>query len=142
MKACQALVIEDDRELGELIVEVLTMELDCDVKLIQNGAQALAWLSSDLGQVHVPTLVVLDVHLPGASGLEILDLLRSTDEYRNACIVMSSSDSILLDRAREKADLLVLKPVAYSHFVEICRWFRTSVDIGIDCRETVKSVRL
>lgn len=142
MKSCQVLVIEDDRELGELIVEVLAMELDCDIKLIQDGSQALAWLNSDLGRVHVPTLIILDIHLPGASGLEILDLLRSTDDYRNSCIVMSSSDSILLDRARGKADLLVLKPVAYTHFVEICRWFRTSMDIGIDCRETAESVKL
>ena len=44
MKACQILVVEDDSEIGELIVEAFSMGLDCDVKLITNGSSALEWL--------------------------------------------------------------------------------------------------
>ena len=40
LKACQIIVVEDDTEIGELILEAFSMELDCDVKLIANGASA------------------------------------------------------------------------------------------------------
>lgn len=117
-------VVEDDPELGELIVEALSGELDCCIRLFANGSNALDWLASDLAGARVPELLFLDIHLPGVSGLEILDFVKSEPRYANTRIVMSSSDSVLLDRARGKADWLLLKPAAYSHFIEICRWYR------------------
>ncbi len=124
LKACQIIVVEDDTEIGELILEAFSMELDCDVKLIANGASALDWLKSDQCEMSVPTLIMLDIHLPGASGLDILNYVKSQQRFKNTRVVMSSSDSILLQQAREKADLVMLKPVGYSHFLEITRWFR------------------
>lgn len=135
MKSCQVIVVEDDHELGELIVEVFSMELDCDVRLFTDGRSAMAWLQSDLCAARIPMLLVLDIHLPGVSGLEILGFLRSEERFDKTCIVMASADSIALSRTRGKADWQLLKPVSYSHFIEISRWFQSAMDLDIHCRE-------
>lgn len=141
MKACQILVVEDDPEIGELILEAFSMELDCDVKLIADGSSALAWLASDQYRLDVATLIMLDIHLPGASGLDILDYVKSHERFRNARVVMQSSDSVLLERARGKADLLLLKAFAYSHFLDITQWYRRRVEQGDDCQDTPRFAR-
>lgn len=128
-------VLEDDPELGELIVEALSGELGCGVRLFANGSDALDWLASDLAGARVPELLILDIHVPGASGLEILEYVKSEARFANTRIVMSSSDSVLLDKARGKADWLLLKPAAYSHFIEICRWFRGA---AVKCDDHVR----
>ncbi len=140
MKACQVLVVEDEPELGELIVEVFSLELHCDVQWIANGALALEWLKTNRCDASVPILISLDGHLPGASGLNILDYLRSQERYKNARVVISSSDSLLLEQAREKADLLLLKPVAYSHFLEVTRWFRKVISQNGKARDVACDV--
>jgi DNA-binding response OmpR family regulator len=141
MKPYQILVVEDDPEIGELIVEAFSMELDCDVQLIANGASALNWLKGDGCETNVPTLITLDIHLPGVSGLEILNYVKSQERFKNTRIVMSSSDSILLERARGKADMVVLKPVAYTHFLEIIRWLRKVNEQWTDSRGGVRESR-
>ena len=128
MKTCQILVVEDDPEVGELIVEALSMELDCDVKLIADGSIALEWLKSDQYRLNVVTLIILDIHLPGVSGLDILEYVKSHERFQNARVVMQSSDSDLLEHARGKADLVLPKAVAYTHFLDITRWYRRGVE--------------
>jgi DNA-binding response OmpR family regulator len=126
MMRCLVVVIEDDRELGELVTEALAMELDCDLHLLLDGTEAMRWLSAETGE-NVPGLIILDMHLPGVSGLQILDYIRSQTRFDNTRVVVTTADSMLLEKARNKADWLLLKPVAYSHFAEISRWFRGQI---------------
>ncbi len=126
MTNCQVAVIEDDRELGELVIEALGMELDCELHLILDGTQAMQWLSGDLAPEDVPDLIILDMHLPGVSGLQILEYLRSQDRFDKTKVVITTADSMLLEKARGLADWLLLKPVAFSHFAEISRWFKST----------------
>lgn len=130
MSGCRVVVIEDDRELGELVLEALAMELDCDLQLIVDGRQALDWLAGDHARESPPGLVVLDMHLPNVSGLEILGYIRSKAHFKNTRVVVTTADSMLLERARDMADWLLLKPVAYSHFAEISRWYNAHLESG------------
>lgn len=65
------LIIDDDVELCELVGEYLTRE-GFEVEAVHNGDKGLERAIS--GQ---PTLVVLDIMLPGMTGLEVLRRLRS-----------------------------------------------------------------
>lgn len=127
MKRCQVVVVEDDRELGELVIEALAMELDCDLHLLMDGTEAMRWFSEESGN-EVPGLIILDMHLPGISGLQILDYVRSQPRFNTTRVVVTTADSMLLEKARHKADWLLLKPVAYSHFAEISRWFSAQTE--------------
>lgn len=66
----RVLIIDDDVELCELVAEYLTPE-GFEVEAVHNGEEGLKRV---LSGEHV--LVVLDVMLPGMSGLEVLRRLR------------------------------------------------------------------
>jgi len=65
------LIIDDDVELCELVGEYLTRE-GFEVEAVHNGDKGLECALSSQ-----PALVVLDIMLPGMTGLEVLRRLRS-----------------------------------------------------------------
>ncbi|MEP1472906.1 MAG: response regulator transcription factor [Halieaceae bacterium] len=64
------LIIDDDTELCELLGDFLSME-GFDTKAIHNGSEAVIACRQQL-----PDAIVLDIMLPGMSGLEVLRTLR------------------------------------------------------------------
>jgi DNA-binding response OmpR family regulator len=66
------LIVDDDRELGQMLTEYLTGE-GFQVTLLRDGAEALEKLTD---QSHPFDLVILDVMLPSLSGFEVLRRLR------------------------------------------------------------------
>lgn len=66
------LIVDDDRELGQMLTEYLTGE-GFQVSLVRDGAEALERLTGDS---HSFDLVILDVMLPSLSGFEVLRRLR------------------------------------------------------------------
>ncbi len=70
----QILVIDDDRELGELLTELLGQE-GYAVEIAGDGATGLARAGAKAF-----ALIVLDVMLPGKNGFEVLTRLRKTSQ--------------------------------------------------------------
>ena len=66
------LVIDDDRKLGELVSEYLS-GYDFEIRVALDGKEGRRLLES-----FIPDLLVLDVMLPGESGLDILREIRTT----------------------------------------------------------------
>src|SRR4029453_16228878 len=66
------LIVDDDRELGQMLTEYLTGE-GFQVSLVRDGAEALDRLSGHADQYD---LTILDVMLPSLSGFEVLRRLR------------------------------------------------------------------
>jgi two-component system response regulator CpxR len=76
------LIVDDDRELGQMLTEYLTGE-GFQVSLVRDGAEALDRLTGApatgtpaAGDSHAFDLVILDVMLPSLSGFEVLRRLR------------------------------------------------------------------
>jgi DNA-binding response OmpR family regulator len=86
----QVLVIEDDADIAEL-VRLQASGLGCDVKVINHGKAGL-----EEALCHPYDLVILDLMLPGADGLEICRRLRA--EQRYTPILMLTARSTELDR--------------------------------------------
>ena len=66
------LIVDDDRELGQMLTEYLSGE-GFQVSVLRDGAEALERL---IEQPHPADLVILDVMLPSLSGFEVLRRLR------------------------------------------------------------------
>lgn len=68
---CQIIVVDDEPDLAEILSESLELE-DFKVSRFLNAEEALKVLKGR-NDFHV---VISDAHMPGMSGLELLDTLR------------------------------------------------------------------
>jgi DNA-binding response OmpR family regulator len=73
-KQVSLLIVDDDRELGQMLSEYLTGE-GFQIVVIRDGLQAIDHLADPTRQYD---LIILDVMLPSLSGFEVLRRLRRT----------------------------------------------------------------
>lgn len=75
----RVLIAEDDDNLREALVEEL-LSTGYDVRVASNGLELTdAVLEAVRGQAPAPDAIVSDIRMPGATGLEVLELLRQYD---------------------------------------------------------------
>ncbi|MGB7876478.1 MAG: response regulator [Anaerolineales bacterium] len=102
-------IVDDDQEMAKAISMMLEL-LDCQTTRFlhaRNAAQTL--LTGER-----PDMIVLDIHMPEVSGLDLLEFLRRRPEWEDLPIVMLSSEAadVTVDEAMELgADGYVMKPV-------------------------------
>jgi DNA-binding response OmpR family regulator len=110
--AVRALVIEDDEELAELLV-VLLSEKGVQVSVAADVPAALAAVRSG---VQMPAIVLLDIGLPGApgkDGFDILSYIRRNEEWSKVPVVMvtaEASDDQVMKGLKAGADGYIFKP--------------------------------
>lgn len=103
-KAARIVVIgEDDEAIGSLIRDAIRDELGFQAVVVADGAMVI----ETVRQVHAD-LVVLDINMPGLTGLEVYDRMRAEDEIRDMPVVFVSA---LADRP-EMADELARRGIA------------------------------
>ncbi|NTW96214.1 MAG: response regulator transcription factor [Erysipelotrichaceae bacterium] len=107
------LVVEDERDLNKILVKKLTLEgYICDSCF--DGDQALTYLQSDA----VYDAVLMDVMIPGLSGLQVLSTIRSTQNL-TPVLLLTARDSIQ-DRVNGLdlgADDYLIKPFAFDELM-------------------------
>jgi DNA-binding response OmpR family regulator len=81
-------VVEDDKPIGELLAGVINEEEGYRAIHVQLPGDALLTVA----QVK-PDLLVLDVGLPGMSGLELYDRLRQDERLRNVPVIFETAVS-------------------------------------------------
>lgn len=90
--------LEDDRDLARLIQVALRPWTEC-FHIAYDGIHGL-----DLIRLQRPSLILLDLNLPGLNGLEVYDCLQADPALREIPIVMLSANQ------REMADHRALHP--------------------------------
>lgn len=79
------LVVEDDKPIGDVIVDAVNDEAGYTAVRVGTASEALETLRA------VPAdLIVLDLHLPGMSGVELYDQLRGDDRYRDVPVIVET----------------------------------------------------
>jgi DNA-binding response OmpR family regulator len=106
------LVVEDDRTVGQYVARGLAEEQNA-VELVGDGRAAL-----DTAAAGHFDLIVLDLRLPGMSGLEVLRTLRDRG-VGTPVLVLTAQDSVefKVDALRMGADDYVTKPFAMAELV-------------------------
>jgi len=88
--AATVLIVEDDRDLSDLLVQLLTLE-GYSVSAVDNGRDALDYLN----RLESPRLILLDLMMPIIDGVEFLRRRRGNPRLRAVPVVVLSA----LDRA-------------------------------------------
>lgn len=88
-------LVEDDQFDAHLIRKKLEAENpDLDVKTFYTGE---SFRSKIIASQKVPRLVILDYHLPDASGLELVQFLKSVDPSAKILVVSGEKAEYLID---------------------------------------------
>ena len=102
----RALVVDDEEIIRYVLIEDLE-EIGYECVEASNGQSALEQLDSQKFQV-----VMLDIRMPGMSGLEVMKIIRAS--YPDTCVIMVSAlaNPDVADRAIRSmgADAFVSKP--------------------------------
>ena len=103
-----------DIELTTLALQATGLEIV--VRSATDGKTALAMLRNGLG---VPALILLDLKMPGMSGIEVLRAIRADDRLRDLPIVVVTSSALESDRTEAiaaGASDYMQKPLALAQF--------------------------
>ena len=94
--AAPILLAEDDDDAAEAITRLLVSQrVQNPVHRVADGEAALAWLLTN----EPPALVILDLRLPAVSGLQVLQLVRSTSKCWNVPVLIVTASVDEADRA-------------------------------------------
>jgi CheY-like chemotaxis protein len=79
------LIVEDDPPIAEILASAIGDERGYTALRVGSAEEALAALRS-----LAPDLVLLDIRLPGMSGLELYDRIRSDPRYRSLPVIIET----------------------------------------------------
>ncbi len=109
------LVIDDDEVTRKLIQRLLEREFKAQVTAFGNGLEGLEY-----AREHQPTLIILDLMLPGMNGFDILKELRKDRLLKESKVILVSAKSRSEDIERGfdlSADEYVTKPFQPKEFL-------------------------
>ena len=115
-----AIIIEDDNDLAAIFTEA-TQSAGYEAETIHTGDKAITRLAEV-----TPFLIVLDLHLPGVTGPQILRLIRADERLKNIYVVIASADDRLAEYTRDKANMVLHKPVSFVQLRDLVQRLRSA----------------
>ncbi len=107
------LVVDDEIEIAESLADFLMRKEGFQVKIAHDGPQAIAHLESAVGSAAEVDMVLLDMRMPGLSGLEVLDWIRRHPDLRYTRVVLltaAASNDEKVQALSAGADDYITKP--------------------------------
>lgn len=115
-----ALVVEDDDKLATIFSKAFEMA-QFQVDIARDGQVALNQLAAT-----TPEVVVLDLHLPFVSGIDILHQIRQDTRLAKCRVVIVTADLFRAEPLRHEADLVLIKPISFNQLRDLALRLRPS----------------
>lgn len=117
------ILVVDDDAMNLRMAEMILKKKDYEVKKANSGQEALAIL-----QEETVDLVLLDVEMPGMSGIETLDAIRTHQELSQVPVLFLSASEDMeeaVEQGKYAVQGFVNKPILpqmlYKQVEEICK---------------------
>ncbi|MEK7404071.1 MAG: response regulator [Acidobacteriota bacterium] len=112
------LLVDDNPDDRELTLRELKRHNHRNVVIVRDGVEALEHI---LGAGQTPQLVLLDLHMPRLSGLEVLRRLRADARTRELPVVILTSSDNPQDRrdAESFGASFLHKPLNFAEFAKV-----------------------
>jgi CheY-like chemotaxis protein len=115
-------IVEDNPVDAEITRRAAKSVVACEVEVIPDGETAVARLVRERPpDRHLPDLILLDLHLPAMSGIDVLRQLRGDGAYRATPVIVlttSDDDEQILECYARGASSFLAKPATHDGFAE------------------------
>lgn len=118
------IIVVDDNEDQLLIIKICYSKAKRKNQLIcfTSGDTFLSYLTEKNKNLSsMPSLVLLDINMPGKNGFQVLEEIRSRDEYRDVPIIImftaSDSEQDVIKAEKLRADAFLSKPSHIGDYV-------------------------
>jgi CheY-like chemotaxis protein len=109
------LLLEDDRDMGLLLRTLLEIE---GYQVVEYAPTQPAIAQTEAAS---PDLVLLDVHLGGKDGLQILRDLRAHPNLHDIRIIMTSGINLTQECLRDGANAFITKPYMPDNLLQLIK---------------------
>ncbi len=117
-------IVDDDPDDRQIILDAfLEHHPNLDYVFIEDARHLLSLLDSQSAE-DFPSLVVLDLNMPGMMGLQALKEIRSNKRYARVPMVVMTTSTLGSDRKRSYelgANCFLTKPSLYSELVAMTK---------------------
>jgi DNA-binding response OmpR family regulator len=117
------LLIEDNPDHATLVIRNFkSFKVANTIIHLEDGEQAINYLSRIDNSTKKPHLILLDLRLPKIDGLEVLQFIKSTSGISDIPVVILTTSDAETDMARAyhyHANSYLIKPVDFSKFTEL-----------------------
>ncbi len=128
MEQIRVLIVDDELFVGELLKEYLSIQ-GYQAAAVSNGEDALS-----VTQQFQPHIVILDIRMPGMSGMEVLKNIKAKNKATGVIMLSAYGDTETVDEAlRLGADQYLQKPMNLKHLVETLTLLHPRQDESIAC---------
>jgi two-component system cell cycle response regulator DivK len=120
----KTILVVEDNELNMKLFHDILQAHGYDVLQTRDGMEALT-----LARQHRPDLIVMDIQLPGASGLEVTKWIKEDDDLKAIPIIAVTAFAMKGDEARileSGCDTYFAKPISLASFVTTVQRFLDS----------------
>jgi len=115
-----ALIVEDDRDISALFRHVLDIA-GYHTEIILHGKEAIQRLDSVR-----PDIILLDLHLPVVSGIQILEHVRADERLKSVPVVVITAYARDAESLPVEPDLVLMKPVNLEQLSNLVQRLRTT----------------
>jgi two-component system KDP operon response regulator KdpE len=117
-----ALIIEDDPHLGAIFEKTL------ETAGFDTALDAEGNLYSSILATRQPALVILDLHLPYATGAEILEDLRNRYPAWSLSVIIVTADLYQAKDLKAKGETVLVKPVSPARLIDIASRIKDTLE--------------
>ena len=115
-----ALIIEDERDVAALFRHVIDLS-GYRTEVALHGQVAVERLSNSQ-----PDIVILDLNLPGVSGIEILEMIHKDERFRHTRVIVITAHAHIAAGLPIQPDLVLLKPISIEQLTTLIDQFNLS----------------
>ncbi|MEO6406289.1 MAG: response regulator [Ferruginibacter sp.] len=120
MKLINILLVEDDHlDTMDIQRTLDKMKLLYKLGLAKNGEEAIDLLKSyDENPASLPDIILIDINMPRINGLELLQLIRTTEKWKHLkCFILTTSEEKIDKEAAKNLGVsgYIIKPLKLSN---------------------------
>ncbi|MDO9508318.1 MAG: response regulator [Thermovirgaceae bacterium] len=129
-KRAVILLVEDNRMDIEITLDAFReVKLENEIRTVKTGEEALDYLLgrgnfTDRESHPLPDLMLLDLKLPGISGLDVLKTLKQTPVLKRLPVIILTSSQEESDRVAgydHGVNSYLVKPISFSGFLDVAK---------------------